>query len=127
MAANTTSAEDRIISQCASFGGVAEELATVTQWLDDKLTEANDTISELREEIKDLEKATEELRDEVELKNACINGMRKQMEKIQFNGLPDFTRLAASLENLRDEQNGPPLERHKEHWQAARAVKEGEG
>lgn len=56
MAANTTSAEDRIISQCSAFGGVAEELATVTQWLDDKLTEANDTISELREEIKELEK-----------------------------------------------------------------------
>lgn len=33
--------------------------------------------------------------------------------------LEEAKALADALENLRDEQNGPPLERHKEHWQAA--------
>ncbi len=33
--------------------------------------------------------------------------------------LEEVQALANALESLRDEQNGPPLERHKEHWQAA--------
>ena len=33
--------------------------------------------------------------------------------------LEDVMPLVDALENLRDEQNGPPLERHKKHWQAA--------
>jgi len=55
MAQNTTSAEDRVISQCVAFGGVAEELATITQWLDDKLSEANDQIIDLKAQVKELE------------------------------------------------------------------------
>ena len=33
--------------------------------------------------------------------------------------LEEARALAKALENLRDEQNGPPLERHKDRWQAA--------
>lgn len=33
--------------------------------------------------------------------------------------LEEARALANTLENLRDEQNGPPLERHKDHWQEA--------
>jgi len=55
MAQNTTSTEDRVISQCVAFGGVAEELATITLWLDDKLSESNDEIIDLKAKIKELE------------------------------------------------------------------------
>jgi len=55
MAKNTTKSEDRVISQCVAFGGVAEELATITQWLDDKLSEANDQIIDLKAQVKELE------------------------------------------------------------------------